>query len=76
MPTLMEMYKLDELTTIRTLQDNVKNMFYKNSRYTDPDVSSGAPTRARSLSREPWSTDSSPNSLSLSLSLVLRCALR
>lgn len=42
MPTLMEMYKLDELTTIRTLQDNVKNMFYKNSRYTDPDVSAGA----------------------------------
>merc|ERR1739848_157886 len=36
MPTLMEMYKLDELTTIKTLQTNVKNIFYQNSKVADP----------------------------------------
>jgi len=35
MPTLMEMYKLDELTTIKTLQNNVKNIFYQNTNVKD-----------------------------------------
>ena len=32
MPEVMEMYKLDELTTIGTLQHNIKKMFFKNSK--------------------------------------------
>ena len=39
MPEVMEMYKLDELTTIGTLQSNIKKMFWKNSKFTDPGVS-------------------------------------
>jgi len=36
MPEVMEMYKLDELTTIGTLQHNIKKMFFKNSKFTEP----------------------------------------
>merc|ERR1711907_476674 len=36
LPTLMEMYKLDELTTIRTLQHNIKQKFYENKTIKDP----------------------------------------
>ncbi|WZN59384.1 hypothetical protein HKI87_01g09100 [Chloropicon roscoffensis] len=36
LPTLMEMYKLDELTTIRTLQHNIKQKFYENKTVKDP----------------------------------------
>ena len=39
LPTLMEMYKLDELTTIRTLQHNIKQKFYENKTIKDPNVS-------------------------------------
>mmetsp|Transcript_4302 Transcript_4302/g.12624 ORF Transcript_4302/g.12624 Transcript_4302/m.12624 type:complete len:94 (-) Transcript_4302:1144-1425(-) len=35
LPTLMEMYKLDELTTMKTLQNSVKNIFYQNAHVKD-----------------------------------------
>ena len=38
LPTIMEMYKLDELTSIGTLRNTLKELFYQNKKYTDPNV--------------------------------------
>merc|ERR1711907_693156 len=47
LPTLMEMYKLDELTTIRTLQHNIKQKFYENKTIKDPNNQRHGPQRGR-----------------------------
>merc|ERR1712025_268881 len=33
LPTIMEMYKLDELTSIGTLRNTLKELFYQNKKY-------------------------------------------
>merc|ERR1739848_30549 len=38
LPTIMEMYKLDELTSIGTLRNTLKELFYQNKKYTDPNM--------------------------------------
>merc|ERR1711977_242142 len=38
LPTIMEMYKLDELTSIGTLRNTLKEPFYQNKKYTDPNM--------------------------------------
>merc|ERR1739848_100064 len=38
LPTIMEMYKLDELTSIGTLRNTLKELFYQNKKYTDPSM--------------------------------------
>mmetsp|Transcript_1423 Transcript_1423/g.4055 ORF Transcript_1423/g.4055 Transcript_1423/m.4055 type:complete len:88 (+) Transcript_1423:329-592(+) len=34
----MEMYKLDELISKGTLQANLKDLFYQNARFSDPNM--------------------------------------
>ena len=38
MPEIMDMYKLDELTTMATLKGNIKSLFYENAQFTKPEV--------------------------------------
>ncbi len=38
LPEVMEMYKLDELITKGTLQASLKDMFYQNARFSDPNM--------------------------------------
>merc|ERR1711959_284836 len=38
MPEIMDMYKLDELTTMATLKGNIKSLFYENAQFTKPEM--------------------------------------
>ena len=49
MPEIMDMYKLDELTTMATLKGNIKSLFYENAQFTKPEVRCDAlPPRSHS----------------------------